>query len=228
MQQRIWVFIGGAFAVAAIALIVFLLTRPGGPPLGDVALEDATPPGSVLVRLDAAQCHADVPGWNARGTTDDRDAVIAWFTETWGPHVEPWTARANTSGSVGEYFIFDDLTLWFRDGSGFVVSTFDTVDHTCPPAEADLWDLAPTSAWAGVDTCGEDPNVGFVGELYGRSRIGGLVVSPPLDEAPRGWSSFSYPDGQTIHYTDDADEIVVRTTASGAFLRYTIGGCLDG
>ncbi len=221
-------FVGGAMAVVAIGLIAYLLVRDTGPDPGPVVQSGVTAPGETLVRLDTLQCHREIPGWRAAGSSDDIAAVRAWYAENFGALVQPWTDLANSRGAIGEMVVYEDIAVWFREEGRYTVSTFESADHSCVPDGAELWDGRPVTAWSGIGVCDELDLVGFGGAtgIYGPKEVAPGVVTPPLDAPPRGWESESYDSAATIWYNQrDASEIVIRFTAGAELYRYAIGGC---
>lgn len=227
-MRRFWMFVGGALAVAAIGLIVYLLIRDTGPDPGPVVQSAVTAPGETLVRLDASECHPDIPGWRVAGTSENIAAVRSWYAASAGEVVQPWTDLANSRGAIGETVVYEDITVWFGEEGRYTVSTFESADHTCIPSGADLWDSRPVTAWSGIGVCGDLELVGFGGSsgVYGPKEVAPGVATPPLDVPPRGWEEKSYDSSATIWYNQqDASEVVVRFTAGAELHRYAIGGC---
>lgn len=212
-------------AVALTALVVvgglwgvyLWWNRPMPPPLGDIALEDVTPPGTVLTLRPQVYCNEAVPGFWAVGRSERPVAEVrAWFDEGFGPVHEEATVRLNGErGPDGRHRVYADIEVFTRREAGETflwVQTYETTSHYCIRRSHDAWDLENAATF--TDIC-DKLVIDFWGVLYGA----GGAESPPTE-----WSVMAFDGGQSIaHGIDDPSVIYAKTTEDDRWIRYDRG-----
>ncbi len=155
MWRRLAVWLTAGVVIAGVWGVYLWWNRPMPPPLGDIAVEDVTPPDTVLSLRPQTYCSEAVAGFWA---TDDR----------FGPLHEEATVRLNgEAGLNGRHRVYEDIEVFTRKESGgtFVwVQTYETTSHYCIRRSHDSWDLENAATF--TDAC-DTLVIEFWGEQYG-------------------------------------------------------------
>jgi len=172
--------------------------RPQLPPLGDITLEEVTPPFGELTVRPQKYCSESAPGFWATGTSSlSVPETLAWFEDTFGPVNEEVTLRIN--GGQDSRRVFDDIEVFARveaGGTYLWVQTYDTVSHDCLPWAHMQWDLRNASTF--IDAC-DKLVIYFWGVEYGAGR----ASSPPAD-----WAVIDFDGGQAIAHSIENPNII--------------------
>jgi hypothetical protein len=174
------------------------------PLLGDITLEQVTPPDTLLSIRPERWCEESIPGFRASGTSSrPLEEVRTWYDDRFGPTLPEVTARSNwPPGSATAVSVYNDIQVSLReDGSvtKVAVLTYATTSSDCLIESYDAWDSTNASAY--IDGCGRRL-INFWGRDY--ERVG--PQTPPVS-----WAVMDFTEGQAIaHDIEDASVIYVR------------------
>lgn len=217
MWRRLAVGLTAAVVVAGMWGGYLWWNRPMPPPLGDIALEDVTPPDAVLSLRPQAYCNEAVAGFWATGSSERPEAEVrAWFDDRFGPVHEEATVRLNgQAGLNGRHRVYGDIEVFTRREAGgtFVwVQTYETTSHYCIRRSHTPWDLENAAVF--TDAC-DKLVIEFWGVMYGA----GSTESPPTD-----WPVTAFDAGQSVaHSIENPSVIYAKTTEDDDWIRYDRG-----
>jgi hypothetical protein len=196
-----------AVGLTAVALlsglwgVVGWWNRPMPPPLGDITLEQVTPPDTLLSIRPERWCDESVPGFRASGTSGrPLEEVRAWYDDRFGPTLPEATARSNwPPGSTNVVSVYNDIQVSLREDASVTkvaVLTYATTSSDCLIESYDAWDSANASAYG--DVCGRQL-INFWGRDYERAG----PQAPPV-----GWAAIDFAQGRTIAHDIEGPSVI--------------------